>query len=423
MELWSRQIADHYALQLPPDLVAWLDDGVCEESGGSEFCAPVKPARLLDPELGLIWGGFMPPDMLPLVGNNYGDWLAARIGFDGEITEVVHWCHAGGDWLRYGSTLAEALLFDGLLRCRHGRTAQLDAESPTIDEFGFAKWARNQLFVERKLDIPAFWDHPNVGSSDGILDRIEVAGICCAAVARERVLAALDHPLRKCGNPALAAKLGWSWNPQMLRGLFDANLLPVVERAALAAAMDGVDTTFDEQAWEEAETSALRVAIDSPEIGWAWDIAGWSAERRGDRETAIVRYRRGQFCSVFSADSVSFYAHWFLDPAGKFATARLLELNATLEGDEAKYLSLMCGDDDRAMRESVHQYWLDKARDAELDRNPQEAYRCHYQSGWDIGLIDRQRYLSILDELVQAATNGGSMALARIADVHRRTLA
>jgi hypothetical protein len=75
------------------------------------------------------------------------------------------------------------------------------------------------------------------------------------------------------------------------------------------------------------------------------------------------------------------------------------------------------------MRESVHQYWLDKARDAELDRNPQEAYRCHYQSGWDIGLIDRQRYLSILDELVQAATNGGSTALARIADVHRRTLA
>lgn len=422
MDLWSRQMADHYALQLPSDLVAWLDDGLSNQLGGSEFSVPLTPERLLDPEPGLIWGGFMPPDMLPLVGNNYGDWLAARVGFDNKVIEVVYWCHAGGDWLRYGNSLAEALLFDALHRCRHGRSVhQVHEESPIADVFRLAEWARDRLTVERNLDLPVFWQKPDGGAFGETLDHFELAGICRVAVARERVLAALQHPLRTCANSALAAKLAWSWNPQMVQRQFDAKLIPPDERSAVVTAMD-IDTSLDEQGWEEAEEIALRVTVESPDTGWAWDIVGWSAERRGDREIAIDRYRKGQFCSVFSVDSVSFYTHWFLEAAGKFSTARLLELNATLEGDEAQYLSLMSGDDDRAMRESVHRYWLKRAREAQADGNAEEAYRYHYRSGWDVGLVNRQRYRSILDELVQAATTSGSEALARIAGLHRRSL-
>src|SRR5690606_36855447 len=98
---WSNKLAAHYGLQLPADLRAWLDDEIWRHAGGAEFSQPQSPDQLIEPD-GSIWGGFMLPDTLPIVGNDYGDWLCLRIAPDGQVSEVLHWSHGGGDWIPYG---------------------------------------------------------------------------------------------------------------------------------------------------------------------------------------------------------------------------------------------------------------------------------------------------------------------------------
>ena len=78
---WSEKLAAHYGLRLPPDLRAWIDDNVWEQAGGAEFSQPQSPEHLIEPN-GAIWGGFMLPDTLPIIGNEYGDWLCLRIDAD-----------------------------------------------------------------------------------------------------------------------------------------------------------------------------------------------------------------------------------------------------------------------------------------------------------------------------------------------------
>ncbi len=54
----------------------------------------------------------MLPDTLPLIGNEYGDWLCVRVDEDNRFGELVHWYHGGGDWIPVGKSIAEAVLHD-----------------------------------------------------------------------------------------------------------------------------------------------------------------------------------------------------------------------------------------------------------------------------------------------------------------------
>ena len=75
---WSERIERHYSLRLPHDVRVWLDQDIWREVGGAEFCRARTPEQILEPEPGTIWAGFMLPDTLPIVGNDYGDWLCLR---------------------------------------------------------------------------------------------------------------------------------------------------------------------------------------------------------------------------------------------------------------------------------------------------------------------------------------------------------
>ena len=421
MGSWSQKIADRYALQVSSDLVAWFDDEVWRQPGGAEFCEPLTAEELLEPTPDLIWGGFLPPDMIPLVGNDYGDWLAARIGFEGQIREVVYWCHGGGDWLCYGDSLPEALIFDAYFHFRYGqRPHQLDPSRSHAQVYRLAEWARTELDKQGRTIAP-FWQDPDEISPQDALNQLDDSEICRVAVARERVLDWLSHPLRRHADPSLAAKLDWPWNPEFLRGLFDIELLTVGQRSDLAAAAH-LSTASEQQEWGEAEKTCLSVGAKSPDIGWAWDIAGWSAERRGDRDIAIERYRRGLTCSVFSSDSVNFFSHWHPDAAGKFAAARLTEMRAEFDGPIAKYLANMRGHDERAMRSGVYDFWRASAEAAESNGDARGCYTDHYRSGWDTGLAELATYGTILEQLEQAARRANSDALAHIAALHRQSL-
>ena len=127
---WSTEIENRYSLRLSDDVRAWLDEQVWHESGGAEFCRAQTPEQLLDPPPGTIWAGFMLPDTLPIIGNDYGDWLCLRIAADGTVSELVQWSHGGGDWIPYGNTLAEGLLYDAAVRVMYPHRATFAEAEP-----------------------------------------------------------------------------------------------------------------------------------------------------------------------------------------------------------------------------------------------------------------------------------------------------
>jgi hypothetical protein len=414
MPSWSDQIADRYAMKLSPDLRSWFDDEIWQEPGGAEFCQPVTPRQLLDSPEELIWGGFLPPDMLPLIGNDYGDWLAARVGFDGEVSEVVYWWHGGGDWQSYGATLAEALLFDAAFRQRHGvRVQHVSDQRPHSELFHYADWAWRQSSNHSPLPRD---------DGDAMLSVLEESELCRVAVARERVLDALNHPLKRYGNPPMAAKIGWKWMPQLLMGLFDASLIPVDRQPEILVSSGSWTTSFGEQDWNEAERLSIILSQIAPTVGWAWDISAWSAERRGDLETATQRYQAGLHCSVFSGDTVGFHSHWYPDAAGKFAAHRLIELAQPLSGSMAEYLDLLRTSDEAKMRETVREFWQRQATVALAADDPQAAYSALYRAGWDIGLTALDAYATIIDALRSTALAANATALAKVAEVHQQSL-
>ena len=140
---WSTQVEQRYALRLPEDVRAWLDKQIWREPGGAEFSRPQTPEQLLDPAPEAIWAGFMLPDTLPIISNNYGDWLCLRIDADGTVAEVLHWSHCGGDWIPYGRTLAEGLLYDAALHVLYPKRASFsDPVPPDRQVFAPAEWAR-----------------------------------------------------------------------------------------------------------------------------------------------------------------------------------------------------------------------------------------------------------------------------------------
>lgn len=418
---WSQRLAAHYGLRLPPDLVAWIDLGIWQQPGGAEFNEPQPPDHLIEPN-GAIWGGFMLPDTLPVIGNQYGDWLCLRIASDGSVREVVYWCHGGGDWIPYGRTLSEALLYDAARRVLFDRKPEFtDPEPPPEDVFRWATWAATQLPAPQRSRVLPFWKTPT-SDTHQLLDMLADAGIASEAVRCDRALAALASRFRRESNPRVASQLGVPWEPDFMRWQFDAALIPVDGRAPLEHHFGEPFATLTAQDWDVAEGEAQAVA--RPDLGWAHEIAGWAAERRGDFPTAITRYAAGLHAPVFSDQAVSFRTQWFPPQYGKFAAFRLLELREHWPNQLLRdpYLALFPSTDGDAPRAAVRDHWLALADDAEAAGDDAACYQHLYRAGWDLGLPLLDEYGPLLERMASVAHRMGSPALARLARAHLRSL-
>ncbi len=433
---WSQRIEQHYALQLPEDVRAWLDQQIWQELGGAEFCQARTPEQLLEPEPGTIWAGFMMPDTLPIIGNDYGDWLCLRIATDGTLTELIHWSHCGGDWIPYGRNLAEALLYDASLRVLDPQrpnmaSLELSGDGPSGDHvFRLAQWA-GQWVMEDDSSTQPSWLAADVmggGNNATVLDWFVNGRVAEFAVRRDRILNCLESRLKVVSEPALARQIGVAWEPDFVRWLFDADLIPRPERQRLEQAVDGVDGVDSDlfcQDWAVAEREALAVIQRRQDLGWAFDVAGWAAQRRGDWATAVAHYLAGMQTSWFSDDTVRFRTHWFEEGYGKFAASRLATLVEHLTDAQRNdpYLRIFLENDSESLRPRVHQYWLGLAHDAQQKGEFQQAYRFYYRAGWDLGLQPVAGYGEIFDGLRLCATSAGAPALAAIAEMHQRFLA
>lgn len=421
---WSQRVSERYQVTLPADVAAWFDEQRWELSGGGEFNLPLSPEQVMDPEPGMIWPGFMLPDTLPLISNDYGDWLCLRIGSGGQIVECVYWSHAGGDWIPYGRTLAEALLYDALRGRETGGRTPGGNFSATADpsQDGWkthVEWGWRQLGLATR-DLPSLIDQ----SPEAFRQRIRDEGLARWAISRDEVLRHLDCELRLRSDYRVAQRIGVAWEPDYVQWMFDTDLIPDVRREELLAYFALEGTSLLAQDWEAAERAALRVMEARSDLGWAYDVAGWAAERRGDIGAAVDRYWAGLKPSLFADHTVRFRTHWVADGFAKFAAARLYELREQVPADWAEdpYFQLYWRQEPATLRPRVSEYWLEKAASAELAGEPAEAYQHYYRAGWDLGLDQLDGYARILEGLERTALSMGDMGQARIARLQRDLL-
>ena len=281
---WSRQFEQAYHLTLPSDLRAWFDSSCWREPMGAEFCEPLHPEQLLSPTHNEIWAGFMPPDLLPLIGNDYGDWLCLRISADDRVREVVRWSHAGGDWQPYGASLSEALLFDAALRVTRQRKPEFtDPELPHDQLFGAAQWAWEQLALPH---LPQFWtpDHrPRYEADpDALFQALVDNDVAVPAACAELAWSALQNTMRQRATPAVAAQCGQTWNPDFIQWMFDTRQLPDEIADKLKTEWNVTDEQLQRQDWDAAEGFALQVLEQrrDPDLGGRHRWLGGRAARR-----------------------------------------------------------------------------------------------------------------------------------------------
>lgn len=440
--LWSDRISERYRLRLPADMVDWFDSERWRLEGGAEFSRPLAPARLLEPDAETLWAGFMLPDTLPLIGNAYGDWLCLRAGADDSVAEILYWSHAGGDWIPYGRTLAESLAYDWV-RCQANpaHLPQVDPSESAGPREAHTLWAREWLRRQGRT-IAADWGErlrasdsakaaaTNAGEATNASDAkieaeaLRAAGVAEFAAARDAILAQLDTRLKHVADYRLAQRIGVSWEPEFVRWLFDTDFIPHDRRQQLAMAI-GMDERELKQDWDAAGRLADAVAERRSDLGWAFDIAGWAAERRGDRRGAIERYCRGVTASLFADHTVPFRTHWIADGFGKFSASRLHELRAELSGAPLAdpYVRLyLDGDSGDSLRRRVSRYWLERADAARAAGESSAEYDACYSAGWDLGLDELADYAGLLSRMSEAARSVGHAARGAIAAVHAARL-
>lgn len=416
---WSARIADRYSCKLSPELADWFDRETWKQEGRGEYRVPIHPEHLIVEAPESIWPGLMPCDLLPIIGNAAGDWLCVRVNPDNVAAEVVQWYHGGGDWIPWGKTLAEAILFDAVVDRLPGTTRRhaVPAENPRPhagqkSDDPILHWALEHLPESTASTLDSSLSEEEVAQ---ILLDDQVAEI---AVRCELVVAGLMQ-----------------WTRKTLESFFNAD--PSIDRDHLAEWSFDVDriptdtnqqfeqqhgvTLLGMQDWYGAEGHARRVIELDNELAWAWDIAGYAAERRGDLEGAKAAYQRAATCSVFTDQSIRLETHWTAPVSAKFSVARLLDLDLQ-QVSQSTYLSALCDADPKKRRSRTTAYWNEQATRFEEKGDLEKAYRCFVAAGWDVGAESMGVYADLLDRISAIADQLGQAGRAETARTHRRCL-
>ncbi len=411
---WSDAISQRYHLRLSDQLTDWFDGGVCDRLGGSEFCEPAAPEILLQAEPDCIWPGLMPPDFLPLVSNGLGDWLCGRVSTMGTIDEIVYWYHGGGDFIPYGKSLAEAIVFDSLVdrlpgrRQLHAIPAHRDAdEHQSIVSRPLVQWALQHLpsSVAQVMHLAT--------APQQIASELLRHGIAVDAVRCDAVLAAMDTELRRRMTPRIASEMGASWERDVTKWLFDTDLIPGDFREQLVDRWPDAGEGLFVQDWTTVASECRAVLHNrkQSDLGWTHDCLGWIAQREGDHDLAAKHYALASQASLFSDQAVRFRTHFSSDRFAKFSIARLSELGREAVIDRA-YFDLLSRVQEPNWRDGVANYWHGSANGV-ADR-----YRFNYLAGWDVGCDSMASYGHRLQQLADAASDVGDLARAELARTH-----
>jgi hypothetical protein len=426
-------LAQRYSLRLESVWREWFDRSGAAESLRGAFHTPVDVPALLGPAPLDLWPGFMLPDSLPLVSNGYGDWWCARVGPDDRLCEVIHWFHGGGDWIPIGSNVAEAAVWDALSGWRGSGLGGLHAAheyparpTPSLSHFGDGeRWWIDWLSAHLRQPPRALEQllaEAAAGNYAAALARALELGISHAAVTCEQIELALQGQRAELADPAIAAHFGLNSFPEFTSWLFDSDLIAPAAQSELRARFPRVTL---EQDWDSAARLAAKQWQQRRDLSWPANILGWSAERRGDLDTALAVYFSARHTSAFTDQSVRLRSHWHPERYGKFAVARLHQWHERLAPEQANdpYLQILWHEPAARTRTAIREFWLQRAADAMQQHDFPTAYTGYMQAGWDLGAERLSDYREILDGLVASAQAAGWNARAQVAAAHRECLA
>ncbi len=249
----SQQLVNRFELTLDPHWIDWFD-GECKslEPAGS-MQSKLDAASLCEKAPRQIWSGFMLPDSLPLVGNDYGDWICGRVAADGRMGELIYWYHGGGDWIPVGNCLAEALLHDAVDQFRSQRSQMLRGApeasegdpSQVLRRLGqaeFQGWLVKQLSVKTRVRgsraegiLQQILGYLDQRQSQAALQLMAEYGVAEDAVACDLIELALQYPLELLAKKEIADCLDMPWYPDFSRLLFDVEAAPPDLRSSILA--------------------------------------------------------------------------------------------------------------------------------------------------------------------------------------------
>ncbi|TWU48318.1 SMI1/KNR4 family protein [Rubripirellula reticaptiva] len=433
---WSDRIADRYACALSPALADWFDSEIWAQTGIHEYCDPVSPATLLDETPDVIWPGLMNANLVPLIANMAGDWLCGRIDPDNRIGQIVQWYHGGGDWIIWGNDLPEAIAFDALVsrlpgqRRRHAipaddffanSTASSTAGSTASENTGpLVQWASRHLpdAIQKLVNSP---ESSKLDDANRVANQLIEHGIAEVTVRCELVQDALQ--LSTLALLERDVLLDLEIDPgSIAQWAFDHDTIPERHRDAIVTALKSRDLAdgFVQQ-WDVAETHAEVVTRIAPDTAWGWDIAGYAALRRGDRELAKRRFLSGIDCSCFSDQSIRLETHWTSQDASKFSAAMLAKaFPETLK--ESEYLRCLCIPNLIERSDSVSEHWRGLAEAATSSGRNRDAHDHLVAAGWDIGMRPITAFGELIQRIGDTADRSGQKARAATARIHRACL-
>ncbi len=427
---WADLVVDHYHLRLDAALTDWFDSEQWRSTGTGEFSEPVTPEQLLADCPEPIWPGLMPPDLLPLVGDQYGDWLCLRVAADNSVQEIVHWYHGGGDWIPWGQTLPEAFAFqqtrDHLpgLPFRHADPAA-PLRTSQADDPHFL-WAKRFLPLAAVQLIEGLAAGAVSQPSLYVIEQLIGSEVATTALHAEAILQALDTPLRRL-TPAQANELGIVWDGELDGWLLDAAVAPPDALQRLATRLHQEVSQLKQQDWDTAAQHASAVASTRGDLSWPLHILAWTAERRREPGAALESYGRALTTSVFTDQSVRFRTHNRQEEK-RSATrlAQLLKQHPEL-GDEwhgdREYWQVWSTATAADRQTAIAQLWQQRASSAEAGGHWQTAYEAYVQAGWDLGLTSMLAYGPLLRHIADAAERAGQPARAAVAAAHARCFA
>ena len=446
MDQPSQHIADRYHVELDDSWRQWFDQDAEQVPLAGEFRESTQHGFLLDRAPTTVWPGLMLPDTLPLIGNEYGDWLCVRVDSENRFAELVHWYHGGGDWIPVGRTIAEAVLHDIVdqFRPRVGQVLRGAAESTSsehlsnviqrLHEERLQRWLAASLSEkpgESQEHSSALRDVLSALSARNYLyavQHLERAGWALEASLCDQIEYALQVPIRSLTSDEIPKRLGLNYEPDYVRWLFDAQQIPnsaLHQIQEILHSLGVAPAQPHKQDWVEAERLAVRLLELRSDLAWAVDIAGWAAKRRGDLEAACEIYFNGRFASAFSNQSIRMRSHGFDPRFGKVALAEMWNLRDYLSPTQRddSYLQKVWQTPARVLQQEVQKYWMTAAKEAMSKGNFAAAYESYYRAGWDIGAQRMTDYLDIFAGLIESSQAAGWQARASIAETHLACLA
>ncbi|MCC6510326.1 MAG: SMI1/KNR4 family protein [Pirellulaceae bacterium] len=427
----SERLAERYSLRLSAAWRQWFDVDARQPLLAGQFSAVLDVEDLLDAAPPDLWPGFMLPDTLPIVSNDYGDWWCIRIGPDDQISEIIQWSHGGGDWLPVGQSIAEAALWDHVQQWRGPaiEVRQAAREYPprhqpesisSSHQRPFVRWLAASLNCDTS-EVEHLFVRFDRGEYRGGLESMIQRRWAESAATCELVEVCLQGQLARLADPKLASRCGINWAPEFTSWLFDTQHISSQARQLLRE--HAPDVQFD-QDWSAAEHWSEHLRNLRDDLNWTGDICGWAAQRRGDLPKAIERYYHNRFASAFTDQSVRLRSHWFSDHYGKFSVAQLASLQSHLSPEQLNdpYLQLLWNEPVSRSRAAVREFWLKHAREALDGQSYAESYRYYTLAGWDLGAERMSDYIEILEGLVSTARLAGWSARAAVAAAHAECL-